>query len=1169
MVTVADGSQQETITGDTVSEVKEIQSQPSKSDVQQQNIPTRLKEELHNVYERLKKIDMDNHNVLLSLTREIDKNSKLNLQLSDLKSKRKGIPNIEGTLFKKIKAMWDVKDEQGFLKMVLHDPTNDFDSTNIMTLFVLGLFSVNSMLFSEWVENNTTNVRNYILDFLLYIEKGSTIKFVESTETQYDLPDDDTKIPDTLCITDEVIKPPTRNFCFLGDLDNVIVPWSSKIGKYDMITSTPALWYVYVQWIFREEKLGCYGVLHDKNCYFFTHDLPDVIDEIVVSDEVPKQINPTIEEIYDKYIDCLEILADTIEGSETLPTDFISNPNSSTFKFNRLLYVHLLILGHSEDKKVLFVNMDDNIVKDALWAGQQYGEFKKELMKGNNHVIEKCTDISAIENLALAHLELMQSRPYNFDSDGDFDYKACKDKFMTTCPVHYHWVFEDPRLGTCKKWIEQFDASITSIHIDSIGVMRRILNVIREYLDGYTENTIAVGLQMFKTQKIFSKVKDERHPDKDWYIVFDFEMYAKNKNLFNKNSKIKDFCGGIDAYKHAVTTVVKNDRHWHYCDFNYKYILTDISGTIFHIADAGQLEYRSDTSNTEINTLSNHCPFCLESVLKLRKMITHIHEKHADQEQDIALKTAGETQHKKLEATGGETYKVGSDTFPSNLVIGGPNTPASRASQKSYNWSSAGEAKYEEEWLSRQPAGESTPRTPVDANNLTTWLTQVSAIEKNKAKPLLAPITPTPSESVTVSNGQSKKKKRKKKTNDKNANKSNETQDNPPILSPTPANEDETEKIDTEASTTKPPTPPPASASDPEKPRTPLPVIPTVSRVSTPQPRPETPQTKFPDIGRPNSAPSNTVGNVVKDLLKPSNRNHQGNDKQIGKELLEINSNHRKALKRWQDLSEGFSQQVVDLNKRLEEKEKKNKEDEQKIQELNDQIESLNNDTKRISEELVQANDKGVKHAGNEEKIEELKNQLTQKEDEIQKLRNDIEEKKNVDVKTLESEQSDLQTRNDELEGQIQRHIDLLEELKKEIKDNEKKKDENSKFIDTQIDELYTMDIDALGLQDLLNEGKFEEFKKEVEDDNPEQEEHSACALFLIYESMAGTWKMFINQQQQKEVGSLITQKLMHEYRLYQSIKNHDLNVQARTSKYFRQFKKDFVEKQAAVEEIP
>ena len=48
---------------------------------------------------------------------------------------------------------------------------------------------------------------------------------------------------------------------------------------------------------------------------------------------------------------------------------------------------------------------------------------------------------------------------------------------------------------------------------------------------------------MFKKQKIFSKVKDERHPDKDWYVVFDFEMYAQSRKLFNKKSEINDFCG--------------------------------------------------------------------------------------------------------------------------------------------------------------------------------------------------------------------------------------------------------------------------------------------------------------------------------------------------------------------------------------------------------------------------------------------------------------------------------------------------------------------------------------------------------------------------------------------------------------------------------------------------
>ncbi len=1143
-----------------------MQSQPSKSGIPKQNIPRKLREELQRAYKQLQEIKINEYNSLNGLMSKINNNSSLNVDLIRYKGIKSGLTQIENILLKKIKTMWDVKDEQEFLNMLLHDSTNDFDTTNIMTLFVIGLFSVNTMSFSEWTDNQkTTNVENYIFDFLLYIEIGSTIKFVESTETQYDLPEDDAKIPNTLCITDEVIKPPTRKFCFLGNLDNDIVPWSSKIEKGDMITSTPALWYVYVQWMFRDEKLGCYGVLHDKNCYLFTHDLPELIDDVVdVTDEATKQvINPNIEEIYEKYFDCLEVLMDVIQGPETFPTDFISNPKCSTFKFNMLLYVHLLILGHSEtDKTVLFVNFkNDEIVKDALWAGQEYGKFKKELMKGNNHVIGKCTDISVIENLALAHLELMQKGPYNFDSDGDSNYKDCQDKFMATCPVHYRWVFEDPRLGKCQEWINTFDRHMKSVHIDSIGVMRRILNVIDQDLKTYKQSTITLALQMFKKQKIFSKVKDERHPDNDWYIVFDFEMYAQSRNLFNKKSEIQDFCGGIDAYKNAVTTVLKNNRHWHYCDFNYKYILTDRSGTSFHIADAGQLEYRSDTMSTEINTLSNYCPFCLGSILKVKGMLTHIHEKHADQEQDIALiKTPEQKQYERLEATGGEKYQVDSDTFPSNVVAEGSHTPASRDSQRSFTYSSAGEAKYELEWLSRHgntedfpnTPGERTPNTPADANYLSKWLTEVGAIEKNKAKPLLAPLTPLTNETVAVSEKNKRKKKKKKK---------NEAQDTPPIVSSPPGNVDETGKKDTGAPTTKPPTPPPVS-TDPEG--TFLPAARGASsRVSTPQRRLETPKTTLPDIGRPTSAPSHTVGNVVKNDLKPSNRTHQGNDKQIGKELLQEKVLHQRALQKWQDISDGFAQQVADLNKRLGEKEKKNQEEEQKIQELNGEIETLKNDTKRISEELAEANDKGVKHVGNEAKIQELTNELKEKESEIQKLRNEIEATKSVDVKTLKSDQSDLQTRNDELEDQIQKHIDLLEELKKEIKDNEKKKDENSKFIHTQIDELYKMDIDALGLQYLLNEGKFEEFKKEVEENNPVQEEHSACALFLIYESMAGTWKMFKKQQENGTVDSLITQKLMHEYRLYQSIKNHDPDVQAHTSKYFRQFKENFVDNQA------
>ena len=139
----------------------------------------------------------------------------------------------------------------------------------------------------------------------------------------------------------------------------------------------------------------------------------------------------------------------------------------------------------------------------------------------------------------------------------------------------------------------------------------------------------------------------------------------------------------------------------------------------------------------------------------------------------------------------------------------------------------------------------------------------------------------------------------------------------------------------------------------------------------------------------------------------------------------------------------------------------------------------------------------------------------------------------------------------------------LLEKIRKEIRENERKRDEDMTNIDAQIDRLFKMDIDESNLRNYLIPGEgedpmYSEFKEEVLDENSTKETHSLCALFLMYESIAGTWKLFMEQKEKGNVDDIIIQKLIHELRLYDSIENHNANVKKVVSKYFREFVQAF-----------
>jgi hypothetical protein len=319
-----------------------------------------------------------------------------------------------------------------------------------------------------------------------------------------------------------------------------------------------------------------------------------------------------------------------------------------------------------------------------------------------------------------------------------------------------------------------------------------------------------------------------------------------------------------------------------------------------------------------------------------------------------------------------------------------------------------------------------------------------------------------------------------------------------------------------------------------EPPSTSLPAIPNVSSgVPKPEQRPPSAPTTLPSIGRPSSAPSPRVeGTAVLNDLQNAHKTQQGNDQVTGSRLEQLRILAKLRNTKFIEANAELLKSVEELTRRIAEKENVNTKNELEIQGLKENLEKLQKESE------VHGLDK---------------------QKEIDKLKLELKEIETKHREIKATHDTGLDQQKLEIEEQIKKNIQILEALKKEIRDNEQKKDEHMQFIDTQIDELFKMQIGDLEMKEMLQKEQFHDFK-ELIGDNPTKETYSPAALFLMYESMAGTWKMFLDKKEKGTVDDLITQKVMHEHLLYTSIENHDDDVQKITSKYFHKFKENFEE---------
>jgi hypothetical protein len=1126
---------------------------------------------------------------------------------------------LKNEILKTILGLHIVCDDtkKDFTGQILHkeeDPEMEFDTVNIMTLFVVGLLQVGSGTFTYWINmtENDDDFCKYVRDFLLQIAKPSQVHVFNSTKDDSEKPDrpnDDSKIPSTLCITDSknVISISRVKKIFVLDVLDEVIPWNIRLKQGDTITSFVPLWYVYVLWMFRDddEKTGCYGVKHEQNCYFFAYNLTGT----GVSDlDVEEIIREFIDVPYQAYTSC-------IQKFKFIPEEIVSKLDSNTFKYNMLLYVHLFVLGYFHNEKIIFYACHeyDRIIQDALLSGKAYEDFYNKLkVAGEGLMIESTPDDDVIEALAIAHLDLMEDKDYYFSSDVPRSVtRMSKDRFITTCPVDYQWVFENERLKDCDKWKTKMTTLIQKVStgrgsFKDVGIIRRIIDCIPEKeKESYDEDTSELFKIFNKSVDIGMKINwmETDTIIKLGYIVFDFGKYGEKNNLFHTGSGIDQFCHN-EQYKEAMKEYFQYPSiHPHFNDFKHKYVLWNKENGTFSVRDSSELHNIKweDLTFFGLNQFP-FCPFCKEKNI-VSSLSMHIKNVHKEEFKKFQLANPSSQEQKKLDASGAKTpikFGEGGDAegtsgtdgavdAPKNINTPGsaktPDTAISFVSNISDNdrkFEDEHERKNQEriERLNRlraaqdptQPTTDSEPGSPRAAGGsnqkgklkpIERSQSEASMNVKKKPKnnrPLSAAETRTgvvvdqrfadlePSANPPPPDGGA-------------AAETDEVAD-PGRASPTGSTADSQKTTDAGVTSSvvgsNDGTPRPAWPDDvPED--VPEPVTPTptpdptgvedgTSRKSRPSTAKRTQATRTTFVETEESPRDGGEGEIPD--LEVSNRTTQGNDHQTIKELKLMRRAHEVMIRM-------HKLEIDELRQTRNELQNEKSQLQLRIKELEERNEELHQSIQTLTDEIVKQN---TEHTS---KIQKLKGE---KDTEIAELQKQSTTTTTEQVKALGTVRDTLQKENAAIKKQIHDNTALLESIRKEIKDNERKKDQNVKQIEEEIDALYGMDIENSDMEALLkqddkgnhNPDKYVLFKKEVLEEQPMQEKHSLCALFLMYESMAGTWKAFVEQRALNKIDNVVIQKLMHELRLYSSIGNHNATVKGLVSKHFKEFVEEF-----------
>ena len=284
------------------------------------------------------------------------------------------------------------------------------------------------------------------------------------------------------------------------------------------------------------------------------------------------------------------------------------------------------------------------------------------------------------------------------------------------------------------------------------------------------------------------------------------------------------------------------------------------------------------------------------------------------------------------------------------------------------------------------------------------------------------------------------------------------------------------------------------------------------------------------------------------------------------------------SLKKERDALEA---QVAKLTQELQDSQKKTAGDVESIRKLEEKVAALEAKIADLEQKIVDNETENKKLVAIDASKQAELDTLAAKENELKDALAMVDQLK-IDKQQLEVEKQSLQkllsqdatdslklqnekvalTKDiDALKVKIQEYEDQLKEiidkLSKGIREHDSQMTTRIWKIHENIDTSIQKELTESELLTLLKRRDYMGFMKAVKHkpEEIEKKDYKLPALFLIYESIGGTWKSFEDLADKTQTTEFMAAKLMHVIRLFQTIETHDNKIyQTYTNKYFDKF---------------
>jgi len=318
-----------------------------------------------------------------------------------------------------------------------------------------------------------------------------------------------------------------------------------------------------------------------------------------------------------------------------------------------------------------------------------------------------------------------------------------------------------------------------------------------------------------------------------------------------------------------------------------------------------------------------------------------------------------------------------------------------------------------------------------------------------------------------------------------------------------------------------------------------------------------------------------------KDKLSQELNEALAREAELKKEKGEMDANIQKLTGE----KEALTAEVARLTKELQDSQKKAAEDADRIRELTEKVGehekeiarlTKENDDLKIEEKKLLASDTSkqaelntlaAKEKALAEALERVK-QLELEKQQLEILKQDLEKIVAEDKGLMSNELTEklglmedvrkLKLEKVEFERQV---TEITEKLKRGILEHERQVTTRIWQIHGKVDDSVQKKLTASELLALLQNKKYIEFRDAVKKGAGELEkkEYNLPALFLIYESIGGTWSLFEKLADKTQTSEFMTEKLIESLRLFQTIETHDMHLlDTYTNQYFRKFLETF-----------